>query len=100
MIGNRLKELRTQNKMTQEELAKIVDVSPSTVQKWECDLADPNTGKLIKLAEQFNCSLDYLFGFNDNKKSAETFLLIENIQSLDIEKQREVAKFVDYLKGR
>ena len=100
MIGTRLKELRLQSRMTQDELAKIVEVSPSTIQKWEGDIADPNTKTLIKIAETFNCSLDYLFGFKDEKKTTETFLLIEKVQSLDEEKKKEVNRFIDYLRGR
>lgn len=99
MIGNRLKELRTSRKLSQEELAKIVEVSPSAIQKWECDAADPNTNKLIKLADFFECSLDYLFGFNDDKKTAETFLLLEKIQKLDEDKRKEVNRFIDFLRG-
>lgn len=99
MIGNKLKQLRTVKRMTQEELANIVEVSPSTIQKWESDKADPNTGTLIKIAQTFGVSLDYLFGFQDDKKTTESFLLIEKIESLDEAQKNEVSRFVDYVKG-
>ena len=85
--------------MTQEELAKIVSVSPSSIQKWEQDIADPNTGTLIKIAETFNCSLDYLFGFQDDKRTTETFVLLEKIESLDKHQIEEVSRFVDFIRG-
>lgn len=99
MIGNRLKQLRRSKRMTQEELAKIVSVSPSSIQKWEQDIADPNTGTLIKIAETFNCSLDYLFGFQDDKRTTETFVLLEKIESLDKHQIEEVSRFVDFIRG-
>jgi len=99
MIGNRLKQLRRSKRMTQEELAKIVSVSASSIQKWEQDIADPNTGTLIKIAETFNCSLDYLFGFQDDKRTTETFVLLEKIESLDKHQIEEVSRFVDFIRG-
>lgn len=101
MIGKTLKELREGRKMSQDELAKAVNMSLSSVQKWEQDKADPNTGKLIELADLFGCSIDYLFGYADpTKKDAESFLLIEKIKTLDEGQKSEVSRFIDYLRGR
>lgn len=100
MIGKTLKELREARKLSQEELAKAVNMSLSSVQKWEQDKADPNTGKLIELADLFGCSIDYLFGYKDNKRDADTFVLIEKIKTLDEGQKFEVGKFIDYLRGR
>ena len=99
MIGKQLRDLRRQNKMTQTELAEVLEVTPSSIQKWECDKADPNTGTLMKIAEVFNCSIDYLFGFQ-TEKTVETFLLIEKIGTLTLDQQKEVGRFIDYLKSK
>lgn len=99
MIGTKLKQLRTFKRLTQEELARSLEVSPSTIQKWECDKADPNTATLIKIATLFGVSLDYLFGFHDENKNADTFLLLEKIESLDESQRAEVGRFVDYVRG-
>lgn len=100
MIGKKLKDLRKQKGITQEDLARIVEVSPSTVQKWEADVADPNTGVLMKIAKTFDCSLDYLFGFQEDRKNVESFVLIEKIESLDDRQKNEVSRFVDYIRGQ
>lgn len=59
-FGEKLTRLRKQNNYTQEQLADILDVSRQSVSKWELDLAYPETDKLIRLGELFDCSMDYL----------------------------------------
>lgn len=60
-FGEKLAKLRRENNHTQEELADLLGVSRQSVSKWEQDLAFPETNKLIKIGEIYNCSLDYLF---------------------------------------
>lgn len=57
---NKLRSLREENKITQIELAKILNVTQSAVAKWENEESKPRADKLIKLAKIFNCSLDEL----------------------------------------
>ncbi|MBE6888592.1 MAG: helix-turn-helix transcriptional regulator [Ruminococcaceae bacterium] len=59
-LGEKLSMYRKQNNYTQEQLAELVGVSRQAVSKWESDLAYPETEKLIKLSELYDCSLDYL----------------------------------------
>lgn len=59
-IGDKLAKLRKDNNYTQEQLAEILGVSRQSVSKWESDIAYPETDKLIKLSELYNCSIDYL----------------------------------------
>ena len=66
-LGRRLKELRHQKKMTQQELAKLLFVSDKTVSKWEKDGSIPDIDILIDLSEIFNVSLDYLLTGNKDK---------------------------------
>ncbi len=77
-LGDKLAKLRKENNYTQEQLADILDVSRQSVSKWESDLAYPETDKLIKLGELYNCSMDYLLkdGVEDGveKKQRATFI--------------------------
>ena len=57
---NTFKELRKEKKLTQTELAKQLNIDQTTVSKWELDKALPDTATLIKLAEFFDVSTDYL----------------------------------------
>ena len=59
-LGEKLAKLRKENNYTQEQLADILGVSRQSVSKWESDLAYPETDKLIKLGELYDCSMDYL----------------------------------------
>ena len=60
MIGDRIKALRAQKKVTQEALAKYLFISPQAVSRWEQGLAVPDTALLIPLADYFSVSVDYL----------------------------------------
>lgn len=62
MLGDRIKELRNQMNIFQQDLAKALNVSKSTVAMWETNKREPNSEMLISLAEFFNCSVDYLIG--------------------------------------
>lgn len=64
---NRFKELRKQKGITQIELAQTLGVKQTTVSKWEVDKATPDYSTLIKLAEFYGVSADYLLMIeNDN----------------------------------
>lgn len=60
MIGERLAELRMKQNMTQEEFAEYMEVSRQAVSKWELDKSLPDVGKLLKMSELFQVSIDYL----------------------------------------
>lgn len=58
--GDKISKLRRENNYTQEQLAELLGVSRQAISKWESSLAYPETDKLIRLGELFDCSLDYL----------------------------------------
>ena len=63
MFGNTIKKLRERHDMTQQQLAKILNVSTSTVGKWEGKgNVIPSAEILIELAKCFDVSIDYLLG--------------------------------------
>jgi len=61
-ISERLAELRRENKMTQDEVAKKLDITPQAVSKWEHGTAFPDITILPKVAEVYGVSIDELFG--------------------------------------
>lgn len=58
--GEKIAKLRREKNYTQEQFADILNISRQSVSKWESDLAFPETDKLIKIAEIFDVSIDYL----------------------------------------
>ena len=59
-IGKRIALLRKEKGLTQEELAKHMDVSPQAVSKWENDQTCPDISALPKLARLFGVTVDEL----------------------------------------
>jgi len=68
ILNQRLKSLRVQNNVTQQKVADALGVTVGNVQKFEYGTAKPKLENVIKLADFFNVSLDYLVGRTDNPK--------------------------------
>ena len=68
MLSSRLKELREKMRITQEELAKRLDIPRGTYAHYELGKREPDNSMLLKIAEHFNVSTDYLLG-RTNKNS-------------------------------
>ena len=72
-FGNRIKTLRIKKSITQEQLAERLGVTKSTISGYELGTRYPSIDMLIKLAQSFNVSTDFLLG-------------VDKIQSLDVKK--------------
>lgn len=58
----RLKELRIEKGLLQEDIAKAINVQNYTIGNWERERAEPSLSALIELANFFGCTTDYLLG--------------------------------------
>lgn len=65
-IGEKIKELREKNGKTQLDVSKALDVTYQTIYKYEKGIAVPPADAILKLAEYFNVTTDYLLGRTDN----------------------------------
>ena len=72
MIGDRLKKLRQQKKLTQTEFANKIGISRGTYAHYEINKRQPDYETLIKIASFFNVSTDFLLGVTDNPQRDET----------------------------
>ena len=59
-VGQRIMELRKEKSLSQGQLATQLGVSRQAVSKWENDLSNPDTEKLIELAEILGTEVTYL----------------------------------------
>ena len=75
-IIEKLKELRKNKKITQEQLAEKLDISRSKVSSWETNKRDMSITDAIKLANIYEVSLDNLFEIN--KITEEEYLKISD----------------------
>lgn len=64
-IGNKIKEYREANKMTQKDIAEILEVEPGTISKYESEMIEPNIESLKRLADTFNITVDELIKDED-----------------------------------
>lgn len=62
----RLRDLREDCDKSQEELAKILNISQATYSRYEGGKIDIPTDTLIQLAKFYQTSVDYLLGLTDN----------------------------------
>lgn len=108
LLGKRLKQLRNEQKMTQQDLAKLLNVSPSTIGMYEQGRRDPDTDAINFLANLFNVTTDYLLGRTEYPSEihelgalgADGYIKKHGIHKLseitsdnDIEIEREVQAF-------
>lgn len=59
-VGRRIAQLRKEQGLTQEELARVMDVSSQAVSKWENDISCPDISLLPQLATTLHTTIDYI----------------------------------------
>ena len=60
-----IKTLRLEHNLSQRKLGEILGFSNQTVSFWEIGRLEPNIDTLIKIAQYFEVSCDYLLGLED-----------------------------------
>lgn len=65
-LGKIIKELRIKNNETQEDLAKLLNISNQSISKWERDIAEPSIELLKLIANHYKVSMDYITFNNHN----------------------------------
>lgn len=61
-LNKRLKALRIEKGVTQEQMARDTGITQAAISKWESSDTIPKLEFLVKLAKYFGCSIDYLVG--------------------------------------
>ena len=67
-LGNKLKNLRKQNDLTQEDLAKLLGTANSTISMYERDARVPDFETMRNLAEIFRVDMNYLVGHSPSSE--------------------------------
>ncbi|MFA9377315.1 MAG: helix-turn-helix domain-containing protein [Lachnotalea sp.] len=73
-MGNRIRECRKQNKMSQTELAEAIEVSDNTISNMETGSNNVKLENIEKVADLFDVSLDYLVKGNGPTPSTDVFV--------------------------
>lgn len=100
-LSIRLRELRANKHLRQEQVAKMIGVTKSTISAYENDLRQPSFEILLKLANLYCVSTDYLLGRTDTVSidltdltAAEATLVTELVASMSV-RNRRLARFDD-----
>lgn len=75
-LGENIRNLRKKNKLTQEQLAEELNVSPQAVSKWETGASSPDVDMLVSLAAFFRTTVDELLDFDRRRIDAEVGALV------------------------
>ena len=102
-FGERLKKIRVDNNISQNELAKYLEITPSSLSYYENEVRTPPITIINKLVNRFNVSANWLLGIETSNKDLKTYadmlaalvpiLELENIWNMGINK----ATFEEYL---
>jgi len=106
MFGKRLKILREEKEMSQDELGRVLNVTQQTVNNYENAKRAPNIEMLCKIADFFKVSKDYLLEQSDKSSSqsklnnsieanAKQQRLINKLLDLSEDSQVDVEKIID-----
>lgn len=90
-IGNQIKEIRMQHKMSQADLASKLDVSDSIISGYERGARTPSLDILIKLKNVFNVPISYFF----NEEIENNARLTVDVTDLTEDQFLIIAKLID-----
>lgn len=92
MLSEQIKNLRTAKGINQVELAKCLGVTKQSVSNWENENIMPSIDMLIKIAEYFGVTTDFLLGLSENHTLNTTGLSEVQIAHIQI--------LIDDIKGK
>lgn len=102
-VGERIKKIRLEKQMTQDDLAAKIQTTKQTIHKYENGIiANIPSSKILDIANVLNVTPAYLMGWSEkNSEEAEiNSKLIELINSLSSNQIQEVLNYIDYLKSK
>lgn len=79
IIGGRLKHLRKQKGVLQDKVASYLDISRTTYSGYERGEIIPPYSKMMKMAEYFDVTIDYIMGVTNDAKSENSFKNVPDI---------------------
>lgn len=98
---NRLRELREEKGISQTDLSKLWNAAPSSISSWESGTRQMDYETLIKVADFYGTSVDYIIGRNDANipQSHKERKIIKIFRELPDSHKDFMCEFSDLLKG-
>ena len=94
-FAKRLKSIRKSKKMTQSDLAKLLDYDRQTISNWENGHTLPNMVVIEKIAVVLEIDYDFLVGLPAFIVSAEDILLLKKIKGMPEKTKKIIYDFID-----
>lgn len=104
MLKN-LKQLREERGISQKQLADCIGVSQQSINKYENHDVEPDIHTLIRIADYFNTSVDYIVGHSEIRRrieilhayelNAEESRLIDRYRMLSVRQKRCIGLLID-----
>lgn len=91
-----IKQKREERQMLQEDLAKLLGVSPAAVSSWERGRTEPNMGMVAKMCEIFNCTTSELVYGTDSPSVVNHSVGLTNEEKYLIEIYRKADNSARY----
>jgi len=100
-FGKRLNGLRLESGLTGEAFGKLLNVAKNTVSNWENDNRVPSKETIVRIAEIFGTTTDYLLGYTNIKNEK---YMIDSIKKVLLEKgftgsPQEMPELEEFLSG-
>ncbi|HHU63969.1 MAG TPA: helix-turn-helix transcriptional regulator [Clostridiales bacterium] len=99
-LGKRLRELRLEKGLNQIDVANILGIERSTYGKYETGDSSPDYKKLLKLADFYNVSTDYILGKTNIKDPIETIAAHHDGDDWTEEELEEIERFKEFVRMR
>lgn len=94
-FGKRLGEVRKDKKLSQDELAKKLDMQGAVIGRYERDEVKPSIEVAARIAQVLGISLDYLVGNTDLLLDADVIKKIQDMQKLDDQDRKSLFNILD-----
>ena len=91
-VGNRIREEREKQKLTQEQLADYLGVTSQAISQWECEKSLPDITQIPTLARIFDVTADFLLDMDAEREAGEVEEFLQAFRELS-HKQERVKQF-------
>lgn len=101
MIGRRLRDLREDSDLTQEQLGRILNINKHSISSYERDKSEPPDIIKVKISKYFNVSSDYLLGIvNDPTPISQDKSIIRLPIKFPAIAEKELKDYINYLMSK
>lgn len=98
MFQERLKKLRNERNVSQDTVGKSLNIGGRTIGNYESGERLPSLDTLVKLADYYEVSTDYLLGRTDNRAVNDAGAEVSLYEKLPPEGQEEMSTLLNYMR--